>query len=188
MNSGFERGEGGWPGRSQRSERKAVGHGASHAGSQRNSVYPSKVDVWVGALIMISLAAGLCAAFALFRTESVGDRFVAALTLLLLGGVGAIIFPVRYHITEQELLVQSGVWKIRVPLHSILRVVPSRSVLASPALSIDRLAVQYQKSRFSRPEILISPVRREEFLREIGAAAGLEPGNGGAWERADPIT
>jgi hypothetical protein len=101
--------------------------------------------------------------------------------------VGAVVVPVRYHITGRELVVRSGVWKIRVPLRSILRVAPSPSVLSNPALSRDRLAVQYQKSRFSRPEILISPVRQDGFLRELGAAAGLEPGSRGIRERAEPV-
>jgi hypothetical protein len=135
-------------------------------------------------VVLLSFAAGVFVSVALLLEGTTEGRVVAALTLLILGGVGAIVFPVRYRITNDELVVHSGVWTIRVPLHTIERVAPSRSVLSSPALSLDRIAVQYRKSRFSRPEILISPVRRHEFLEELAGAAGLEARDD-AWVRPE---
>ena len=60
-------------------------------------------------------------------------------------------------------------WKI--PLASIQRVSPSHDLLASPALSIDRLRVDYRqngKQRF----ILISPRDKPGFLRDLAQSAG----------------
>jgi len=70
--------------------------------------------------------------------------------------------------------VQAGVWKRQIPADSIRRVYASRSLISSPALSMDRIAVEYRATQFSRPTIYISPVRTEEFLQELAGAAGLE--------------
>lgn len=67
----------------------------------------------------------------------------------------------RYTIDEESLLVNSGPFRWRVPLAEINGVTPSRSVLSAPALSLNRLRVDYGNNRY----LLLSPVNRDDFVR-----------------------
>lgn len=144
----------------------------------RQSVFPSRVDLWIAGVITLSYAAGLLAVVQILRVGTAAERLVAMFTLLILAAVGAVAVPVRYRITKRDLLIQSGLRHIRIPLEAIDRVTPSRSLFASPALSMDRLSVRYRSGRFTSPEILISPARQEQFLETLGEAAGLQVRDG----------
>jgi hypothetical protein len=91
------------------------------------------------------------------------------LLLLLLGGGAALLVPVRYSIGSRELIIRSGVLTQKIPLEQIRRVYPSRSLLASAAWSMDRLAIECRYS----PTVYISPRHHEVFLDALAAAAGL---------------
>ncbi len=145
----------------------------SRSFERSGATYRSRVDTWLGVALVLSFAVGIFGAIQLVGAESAGDRLMGVVTLLILGAVGSLVVPVRYRITDRDLVIRSGVRRLRVPLDSIERVTPSRSVLASPALSLDRLAVRYRTGRFAAPEIHISPDRRERFLAQLAAAAGL---------------
>jgi pimeloyl-ACP methyl ester carboxylesterase len=147
------------------------------------SVYRSKVDLWLAVVLVGTLAVSLVAVYGMLRSGSPGEMIVAAFTILLLAGVGALVVPIRYTIGATELVVRAGVMRIRIPLDRIRRVYPSRSLVSSPALSLDRLAVEYRAGPYSRPTVYISPERQEQFLRELAEAAGLEL-RGVQWVRA----
>ena len=133
------------------------------------SVYPSRVDWWFMIVVVVALAICADAAFRLATSGSTGDLLILGVLIAVLGIIGMLLIPTRYLIGDGLLVVQSGVWKVRIPLASIRRVSPTRSLLASPALSLDRLAVLYRTGT-----IYISPARQDAFLRELGEVAGLE--------------
>lgn len=149
------------------------------------SVYPSRVDAWLVVVLAITLVSCLYATALLLASGTAGDLLGAGLALAVLAVVLALIVPTRYTIRATELEVRGGVLRIRIPLERIRRVYPSRSWISSPALSLDRLAVEYGAGRFARPTVYISPVRRDAFLRELGTAAGLVP-RGRSWVRPQP--
>lgn len=69
-----------------------------------------------------------------------------------------------YRITENELIVKSGfIVNINIPVDNIKSIKPSKSILSSPALSLDRLEVSYGKY----DSVLISPKDRDSFLAEL---------------------
>ena len=68
-------------------------------------------------------------------------------------------------LTEHDLLVRSGPFRWRVPLGQIHSVTPTRNPLSSPALSLDRLRIEYGDGKW----ILISPRERERFLEALEA-------------------
>lgn len=138
------------------------------------SVYRSKVDLWLAVVLVGTLTVSLGAVYGMLRSGSTGDLIGAAFTIVVLAGVGAVVVPIRYTIGASELVVRAGVMRIRIPLDRIRRVHRSRSLISSPALSLDRLAVEYRGGPHSRPTVYISPERQEEFVRELADAAGLE--------------
>lgn len=139
--------------------------------SDRTSVYRSKVDAWIAVLI-----GGTFVLLVVLTVMAViAGAFVAAAILILsIGLVVAVTVPTRYMITTSSLIVQAGLFRLNIPLERIRRIYPNRSVLSSPALSMDRLAVEYERDRVNRPTVWISPLEKGSFLEEIGAAAGLE--------------
>jgi hypothetical protein len=82
------------------------------------------------------------------------------------------LFDTRYILTHKELVVRGGPIRQRIPLQAILEVKPQRTPLSSPALSMDRLHVSWQKGR--QRSVYISPDNRRSFLRNLAARAGLK--------------
>jgi len=66
--------------------------------------------------------------------------------------------------------IRSGPFKWTIPLDAIKKVDPSRSLLSSPALSLDRLRIQYGGGK----SILVSPNDRDGFLAAIGQSLQSE--------------
>ena len=55
------------------------------------------------------------------------------------------------------------IWWIKVEIQSIKRIYKTRNPLSSPALSLDRIAIVYNKY----DEVLISPKDKKEFIEEL---------------------
>lgn len=55
------------------------------------------------------------------------------------------------------------VWWIKIDIHSIKRIYKTNNPLSSPALSLDRIAIVYNKY----DEELISPKLKKEFVEEL---------------------
>ncbi len=143
--------------------------------------YYSKVDWYIGlpiALGSVALVGGATAAMvALHDFRVLGPvGLVVVLTFL-------VMWPLYYELTDAELFVRSGLMRWHIPFGSILRVRPSSSLLSSPALSLDRLEIAWEKHGRVR-KILISPKDSEGFLQELrGHVPQLEPGYGGLVRR-----
>lgn len=132
--------------------------------------YPSKVDWWVAVLLAV---APLSCLVALVATLVGGEGVLAAAggAAFLVLVYGGLVLPVRYAVAEDAVVVRHGVVRQRIPLAEIRSVTPSRSVLSSPALSRDRLDIEFGDGLFRHA--LISPVDRGAFLAELAARAGL---------------
>ena len=128
------------------------------------TVYRSKIDWWIGLLgvvaILVSIVAGL-KALSSYSPD-------ATLNALLVGGPGTVIpllalLTTRYTIKEKQLFVRSGPIRWRIPIADISAITPSHDPIASPALSLNRLRIEYGRNK----SLLISPRKREDFLRHI---------------------
>lgn len=84
---------------------------------------------------------------------------------------GGLVLPMRYAITDEELVIKHGLIVQHVKLAEILEVYPTRNPLSSPALSLDRLAISTGKGIFK--SVMISPEFREEFMMELAKKANL---------------
>jgi hypothetical protein len=83
-----------------------------------------------------------------------------------------LVLPMRYAITDQHLVVRHGLVRQRIALRDITVVEPTRSPLSSPALSLDRLRIEFGTGFFK--SAMISPAAKSEFLAELAVKAGLE--------------
>ena len=141
---------------------------------QRESALPeapmkfcSKVDAWLAITLFLSSAVALFAAYSIAsRTADFG-----LLGPAMLAGIGAglpmwLFFSTNYHVHSGNLVIYSGPFGWQVPLLGITRIVPTRSALSGPALSLDRLRVEYGAGKV----VLISPQDQEAFLRAISEA------------------
>ena len=91
-----------------------------------------------------------------------GSFLLWALTIYMF----SLTFLTRYVIEGESLTVFYGFFmKRRIPVSTISSVRPTRSLLASPALSLRRLAISYNKY----DEILVSPKDQEAFVAMLKA-------------------
>ncbi len=134
--------------------------------------YDSKVDVWLAAILVLPPAAmltmlvmGMMAGN--FQTTAVGLVGAVFITAMYFG----LIFPMRYGINDQHLVVRSGLIRRAIRLQDITHVVPTHNPLSSPALSLDRLWIQFGEGLFQ--STMISPAERQTFLEQLTRQAGL---------------
>ena len=126
--------------------------------------FKSAVDRWFY-LVLLSIPASM------IPTLLYADLDADAGLLFLLAAIllSALLLPVwillntRYCVDGETLDVRSGPFRWRIPRASIVSIEPSRSLLSSPALSLNRLRVRYGQQQ----EILLSPADREGFIKAV---------------------
>ena len=130
--------------------------------TRMKNVYPSAIDWWLAVLLVgVPILMLILGITALASSEPgggvlLGSGFVVAAIM------GLMVYPCRYTLTDQALLIRSGVFTQRVEYRRMQSVQPTRNPLSAPALSLKRL-----KIKLDRGFLLISPVNREAFLEEI---------------------
>lgn len=129
--------------------------------------FRSKVDVW------LALVAGAALLFCMY--SAVGDMrsrsawlLPAALLLVAVGLPAWIFLSTYYLVAQQKILVKSGPFRWVIPIESIVGMTPSNSLLSSPALSLDRLRIDYDLN--GRKYLLVSPADKEGFRAAVEAA------------------
>lgn len=132
----------------------------------RVKVYPSKVDAWLvvvlGAAVVFPLVLGAQLVF-VSKAAAVGCLGASA---FVLGVLGVAVFPCRYLLEGDHLLVRAGLLRWKVPYKAITAVELTMNPLSSPALSLERVRIDY-----AGRSIMVSPVERAEFVQALRAAA-----------------
>ena len=131
-----------------------------------NKKYKSKVDWWLHLTFIIMLILNIW----LIVDFIISPSFVMGIS----GGVILIcnIFTLPwwlnsyYFLEEEQLLINIGYIKVRIPYKSVESIQETRIPWASMALSLDRIEIKYKKKNFAET-VLISPVRKQEFLKEL---------------------
>lgn len=128
-------------------------------------IYTSKVDTW---LVAILIAAALLALSSLIASPNARGAMALLVRLpVLLIGIGFpawIFLSTKYTLNDSALLVKSGPFSWQVPLTQITSVTPTRNPLSSPALSLDRLRIEYGSQA-----IMISPKLKDVFIQDLDA-------------------
>lgn len=127
-------------------------------------VYPSKIDWWIGLIMigapLIHLPLGV---WVLFTGQA-----IIGIGLIFWGFImGAIIvsltWPCHYTLSDSKLTIRSGLVTDPINLSRIKSIEPSRSIMAAPALSMDRVSIELTDGTHR----LISPSRKEEFIAAV---------------------
>lgn len=131
------------------------------------SSYKSKTDTWLIAVLAGAMVVSLFGGVAALLADSRSGWWVLAMCLGL--GVALpvwLLLGTGYRLESGRLHVRGGPFRWSIPLREITAITPTRNPLSSPALSLDRLRIEYGRGK----AIMISPRDRERFLREIEAA------------------
>lgn len=130
-------------------------------------VYPSAVDWWFAAILILTPLGILVAGF-VFVAQNPLLGIISLLTGFFVGGLIALLsLPCRYILTESALTIQCGVVKETIPLRRLRGVRLSSSILSAPALSLKRIEITLDQGF-----LLISPRDRKGFLLDLDRAVG----------------
>ena len=126
--------------------------------------FESKRDTWLSVIIFgsVIVSAGVLWPVLYFPYHWV----VVPTALVCLGTIGLLLwvaFGTYYVVGSGELRIYHGPFRWSIPFSSIENIVPVRSLWSSPALSMDRFRITYQSDK----EVMISPLRKQEFLRAV---------------------
>jgi len=125
--------------------------------------FPTKRDPWLVAVIWIGSLLAFVGALA--QLSAAAPLVLRALVGLFLVGMAMfmiwVLYGTDYTIGGEYLVIRSGPLRFCVPLRDIESVEPSRSPLSSPACSLDRLLIRWERGR---RRILISPEPKSGFL------------------------
>ena len=131
-------------------------------------VFRSRIDPLLAALVFVPVlvACGVVLQRSVARGQPPSGVTLATLVLSV-GLVAWIFTTTTYRFVEGVLLVQSGPMRVRVPVAQIRRVTRTRSVLSAPALSLQRLEIEYDKHSV----VVISPQDEAGFLAALKVKA-----------------
>jgi membrane protein YdbS with pleckstrin-like domain len=130
-------------------------------------VHKSKADAWLVAVLAVAIVASLFGAAVVLAEGSATSLALAA----FIAGVGAglpiwLLLTTRYTLHGDQLIVQSGPFRWRVPVAEITGITPTSNPLSSPALSLDRLRIDYRRGA----SLMISPRDKDKFLSDLEVA------------------
>jgi len=127
--------------------------------------FKSKIDRWLlYLLIAVMVFEVVVMSIAATQAKQPGEAIamiVAALAIVAL--LGSMLVGTHYTVDGDTLRVACGPFRWKVPIAAIESVEATRNPLSSPALSLERLRIQYGKRR-----IMISPADKAGFLKAIG--------------------
>lgn len=121
-------------------------------------IYKSKIDWWLGLLLIYPIYLSVA--------SLIKGQWLYGLAGLAFV-IGVVLFvskTTRYIIKENQLIVKS-MWIVNntIDISKIRKIEKSNSILSSPALSLDRIALYYNKY----DEVYISPKEKQDFLNNL---------------------
>jgi PP-loop superfamily ATP-utilizing enzyme len=120
-------------------------------------VFKSKIDWWFGLILVYPIFMSI--------KNILEDEWIGLIGLAVVVGL-ILVFSktTRYIIKENQLIIKST-WIVneKIDISKITKIEKSNSVLSSPALSLDRIRIRYNKF----DEVLISPKEKKEFINEV---------------------
>ena len=125
--------------------------------------FKSRVDWWYYLAIIISAVVVIIAVLPAIQNGQLSPAMALFILLLALAIPIWLLWSTDYRVIDETLRVRSGPFYWSIPLNEIRGVNPSRSLIASPALSLDRLAIHYGSGK----KLLVSPADKASFLQAI---------------------
>ncbi len=116
-------------------------------------VYRSKIDWWLIIIIFIVFC------YPMIEGILSKDYVMFSVSFGVLSLVFLMFKSIKYKIDGENLQI----WWTKIDIKSIRKIYSTNNPLSSPALSLDRIAVVYNKY----DEVLISPKERADFIQEL---------------------
>jgi hypothetical protein len=135
-------------------------------GASGESRHPSKRDVWITVVIYVTAVVLIAASLNLIGAPmSSIVKYPLVLACLAMAVLSIwILYSTGYRITSDKFIARCGPFTTVVSLDAIEAISPSRSPVASPACSLDRLHIRYRGSKFG---LLVSPIDKRAFLEAL---------------------
>ncbi len=122
--------------------------------------FKSAVDWWFYVIIVAAAAVVLVAVIPSVQSGELSLLAGGTTILLSLALPVWLLFSTSYRVDSSALRIRSGPFSWTIPLSEVKSISPSRSPLSSPALSLNRLEIQYGRGK----RILVSPVDQDAFI------------------------
>jgi len=139
----------------------------------KNEVFNTKYDWWIVALIVVPILLLFLYGIkklAICDCNNTGAWYLMGISLAMAVIIRIFAWPVNYILKADKLIVKSGFFRIPISYEAIKSVEPSRNPVSSPAWSLNRLKIEYEK-KGKKKWILISPKDREVFLETLKSRA-----------------
>lgn len=124
-------------------------------------------SMWDGSTWFILGLVAVCCVVPCFMDDGIWPTIIC---LVMLAFVLVTLLSIYYRIDGDKLVVYSFFIPTTYPIDKIREIMPTKSVLSSSATSLThRLAITFTDRKILKSSIplIISPVRQEEFIREL---------------------
>lgn len=132
--------------------------------------FRSKADAWLVLILVATIAVQIWALVAVVRANP--SSLITGITVLIMVAgtllVASVLMRTYYTVVDGVLEIVSGFFSWSIPITEITKVSDSSSPFSSPALSLDRLRIDYGAHK----HILVSPQDKAGFLHAIGQKTG----------------
>ena len=129
------------------------------------AVYRSEIDTWLLVVLLAAMAVMVVASIAVIAHWEPGSALALASTVGGIVLVAWMLLGTDYTIEPDRLVVRCGPLRWRIPLSDIHAVTPTHDAFSAPALSLDRLRIDYGRGR----SVMISPRDRTRFIAALDA-------------------
>jgi hypothetical protein len=120
-------------------------------------IYKSKVDWWLGLVLVYPIFRSVAS---IIEGDWIGYIGIALCLLFIV----FISKSTRYIISENHLIVKCMfIVNDKIEISKIRKIEKTNSILSSPALSLDRISIKFNKY----DEVYISPKERQAFIDEL---------------------
>ena len=128
--------------------------------------FDSKKDLWLSAVLWATVLAMVVAAWNVLAAPLAAWEQVLAVSV----SVATVVLIVwlwsgtYYEVGDGRLSIHAGPFRQRIELDAITAVTPTRAAWSSPALSLDRLRIDYGDGKW----VMVSPEQRDAFIAALG--------------------
>mgnify|MGYP000164766877 CR=1 FL=1 len=124
--------------------------------------FKSKVDTWMIILLVLLVLTSAYGVYDMLLTEA---SLLSSITLFVAGIILplSLAFNTKYEVFENDLVITCGFFRWKISKQDITEIKETKSILASPALSLNRLKITYRNNK----AIIISPENKEHFIKSL---------------------
>ncbi|MDC5188212.1 PH domain-containing protein [Acinetobacter baumannii] len=130
-------------------------------------IYRSKIDSWLIIFLAISSLFLLVLIYSNFDIQTLYEDLFF---LVLLSSLALLIWlpiPTTYYVVDSEILrIHSIFLKWEIPLNAIQKIEQTSDSLSAPALSLDRIKIEYKKDGMYK-SVMVSPQHKVDFIKQI---------------------